>query len=64
MTSLEGLHEGGLTKEEAKSFQTFEPCPMGGEHDTSGEMVNQAGYSCNKCHKTWNRNWEPTYGYG
>lgn len=39
----------------------FGPCPLGDDHDMSGDMVFRAGYSCIKCHKTWDRHWRPTY---
>lgn len=59
-----------------------EPCPVGGEHDTSRPIYGplqratlaQAldepyvvgareiiGYSCNKCHKTWDKDWVATW---
>lgn len=32
--------------------------------DLGGQLTNGPviGYSCNKCHKTWDREWRPTYG--
>ena len=51
-----------------------EICPMGGEHDTSRPILgiesnaalgfyrgDVVGYSCNKCHKTWDCDWIATY---